>query len=92
MSTYLEAGVSVVDSADILEIEDRYVYEATFSYKDFDILKRLSKTEGFDLDNVVYQDTIKVDILVNEELGSKLVEWFPLTSFEVQGTRRIYRR
>lgn len=92
MSTYLETGVQVVDSADILEIETRYIYQAHFSYKDFDVLKRLAKTEGFALENVVYEEDIQVDILADELTGTKLTEYFPSTSFEVNGTKRIYRR
>ena len=41
MSTYIEAGVNVIDHADIVEIAERYIYHASLTYSEFDTLKRL---------------------------------------------------
>ena len=38
MSTYIEAGVNVIDHADIVEIAERYIYHASLTYSEFDTL------------------------------------------------------
>ena len=40
MSTYIEAGVNVIDHADIVEIAERYIYHASLTYSEFATLKR----------------------------------------------------
>lgn len=92
MSTYLETGVQVVDSADLVEIKNVYVYRLELTYSQFDELKHLSKLEAFSLENVSYNDTIKVDVLAPEEMSSKLVDLFPHANLEVVGTKTIYQR
>lgn len=92
MSTYLETGVAVVDSADLVEMKQVYVYHLELSYSQFDELKHLSKVESFSLENVSYEDTIKVDVLANEEQGETLVSKFPHAHLEVVGTKIIYQR
>ena len=92
MSTYIEAGVNVIDHADIVEIAERYVYHASLTYSEFDTLKRLIKREDFSLENLIYGDKIDVDILCREDDASKLTEWFPNCPIEVIGKKRTYRR
>ena len=92
MSTYIEAGVNVIDHADIVEIAERYIYHASLTYSEFDTLKRLIKREDFGLENLIYGDKIDVDILCNEDDASKLTEWFPNCPIEVIGKKRTYRR
>ena len=92
MSTYIEAGVNVIDHADIVEIAERYIYHASFTYSEFDTLKRLIKREDFGLENLIYGDKIDVDILCREDDASKLTEWFPNCPIEVIGKKRTYRR
>ena len=92
MSTYIEAGVNVIDHADIVEIAERYIYHASFTYSEFYTLKRLIKREDFSLENLIYGDKIDVDILCREDDASKLTEWFPNCPIEVIGKKRTYRR
>lgn len=92
MSTYIEAGVNVIDHADIVEIAERYIYHASLTYSEFDTLKRLIKREDFSLENLIYGDKIDVDILCSEDDASKLTEWFPNCPIEVIGKKRTYRR
>lgn len=92
MSTYLETGVQVVESADLLEIEQVYVYRLELTYSQFDELKHLAKMNSFSLENVQYEDTIKVDVLAPEEVGETLVNHFPHSHLEVVGTKTIYHR
>lgn len=92
MSTYIEAGVNVIDHADIVEIAERYIYHASLTYSEFDTLKRLIKREDFSLENLIYGDKIDVDILCREDDASKLTEWFPNCPIEVIGKKRTYRR
>ena len=92
MSTYIEAGVNVIDHADIVEIAERYIYHASLTYSEFDTLKRLIKREDFSLENLIYGDKIDVDILCREDDASKLTEWFPNCPIEVIGKNRTYRR
>ena len=92
MSTYIEAGVNVIDHADIVEIAERYIYHASLTYSEFDTLKRLIKREDFGLENLIYGDKIDVDILCREDDASKLTEWFPNCPIEVIGKKRTYRR
>ena len=92
MSTYIEAGVNVIDHADIVEIAERYIYHASLTYSEFNTLKRLIKREDFSLENLIYGDKIDVDILCREDDASKLTEWFPNCPIEVIGKKRTYRR
>lgn len=92
MSTYLETGVQVVESADIVDIIERYVYKMNMSYKDYDNLQRLVKKSTFSLENVVYEDTIKVDILADEKYGEELANMFPQATLEVYGTKKVYKK
>lgn len=92
MSTYIEAGVNVIDHADIVEIAERYIYHASLTYSEFDTLKRLIKREDFGLENLIYGDKIDVDILCSEDDVSKLTQWFPNCPIEVIGKKRTYRR
>lgn len=92
MSTYLETGVQVVESADLVNIAQVYVYRIELSYAQFDELKHLSKVKSFSLENVSYEDTIKVDVLAPEEMGETLVSTFPHAHLEVVGTKTIYQR
>ena len=92
MSTYLETGVQVINSADIVEISNRYGYKMTMSYKDFDELKRLGKMWGFSFENIKYEDKISLDVLGDENAGEKLANAFPHASIELIGSRKVYRR
>ncbi len=92
MSTYLEAGVQVVESADLLNIHQVYIYRLELSYSQFEELKHLAKMNSFSLENVAYEDTIKVDVLAPEEFGEELVNQFPHAHLEVVGTKTIYLR
>lgn len=92
MSTYLETGVKVIESADLVEIDSKYVYHMCLSYSEFDALKSLSKKLQFSFENVTYEDKINVDVLANEGFGEELVNYFPHASIEVMGTKKIYRR
>ena len=92
MSTYLETGVQVINSADIVEISNLYGYKMSLSYKEFEELKRLGKTWGFSFENIQYEDKIIVDVLGNEDSGEKLANAFPHASIELIGKRKTYRR
>ena len=92
MSTYLEAGVNVINSSDIVTIENKYVYNVTLTYKEFEELKRLSKKLQFSFENVMYEDRIKVDVLAEDNFGEILVNYFPHASIEVMGNKKVYRR
>ena len=92
MSTYLETGVQVVDGADLLNVHQVYVYRLELTYSQFDELKHLAKMDSFSLENVQYEDTIKVDVLAPEEVGNLLVNNFPHARLEVVGTKTIYQR
>ena len=92
MSTYLESGVQVINSADIMEISELYGYKMVMSYKEFEALKRLGKMWGFSFENIKYEDKISVDVLGNEDAGEKLANAFPHSSIELIGKRKVYRR
>ena len=92
MSTYLETGVNVINNADIVTIETKYVYHMSFSYKEFDQFKALAKKLQFSFENVSYQDRINVDVLANENSGTELTNYFPHASLEVMGLKKVYRR
>ena len=92
MSTYLETGVQVINSADIVEISELYGYKMTMSYKEFDELKRLGKLWGFSFENIQYEDKINVDVLGNEDAGEKLANAFPKSNIELIGRKKVYRR
>lgn len=92
MSTYLETGVQVINSADIVEISNKYGYKMILSYKEFDELKRLGKSWGFSFENIKYEDKISVDVLGDEESGERLANSFPHANIELIGKRKVYRR
>ena len=92
MSTYLETGVETISRADLLEIENRYIYHCKMSYKDFDEFKRLERKFDFSLENIVYEDKISVDVLAKDTIGEELSNLFPNMSIEVHGMKRVYRR
>ena len=92
MSTYLETGVQVINSSDIVEIKDLYCYKMEMSYKEFEKLKRLGKMWGFSFENIQYEDKISVDVLGEEDAGEKLANAFPHESIELIGKRKVYRR
>lgn len=92
MSTYLETGVNALNSADLVSIEQKYIYRMNLSYKDFDELKRLSKKLQFSFENVTYNDRINVDVLADENSGEQLANLFPHSSIEVMGKKKVYSR
>ena len=92
MSTYLETGVQVINSADIVEISNKYGYKMVLSYKEFDELKRLGKSWGFSFENIKYEDKISVDVLGDEDSGERLANAFPHANIELIGNRKVYRR
>lgn len=92
MSTYLETGVNVLSSADIVTIESKYVYRMSFSYSEFDDFKALAKKLQFSFENVSYEDRINVDVLANEDSGEVLINYFPHAPIEVMGMKKVYRR
>ena len=92
MSTYLETGVQVINSADIVEILNKYGYKIVLSYKEFDELKRLGKSWGFSFENIKYEDKISVEVLGDEESGERLANSFPHANIELIGKRKVYRR
>ena len=92
MSTYLETGVQVINTADIVSIENKYGYKMTLSYKEFDELKRLVKMWGFSFENVKYEDKISLEVLGDEDVGEKLANAFPHSNIELIGNRKVYRR
>ena len=92
MSTYLEAGVQVINAADVVEISNLYAYKMVMSYKEFENLKRLGKIWGFSFENIKYEDKISVDVLGGEDAGEKLANTFPHENIELIGKRKVYRR
>ena len=92
MSTYLETGVQVINSAYIVEISNKYGYKMVLSYKEFDELKRLGKSRGFSFENIKYEDKISVDVLGDEDSGERLANSFPHANIELIGKRKVYRR
>ena len=92
MSTYLETGVNAISSADIVTIENKYVYKMSLTYSEFEEFKRLSKKLQFSFENVMYNDRINVDVLAEENSGEELSNYFPHASIEVMGMKKVYRR
>ena len=92
MSTYLETGVNVISSADIVEIDTKYVYRLSLSYSEFDEFKRIAKKLLFSFENVSYEDKINVDVLVNENDETQLVNYFPHSSIDFMGKKKVYRK
>lgn len=92
MSTYLETGVNVLANADVVTIENKYIYHMSLSYRDFEELKHLSRKLQFSFENVMYEDRINVDVLAEENSGEELANYFPNSSIEVMGTKKVYRR
>ena len=92
MSTYLETGVQVINSADIVEIENKYIYRMTLSYPEYDELQRLGKRWGFSIENTKFEDKISVDVLADEGYAEQLADAFPHAAIEVSGKRKVYRR
>ena len=90
MSTYIEAGVRVLDSSDILLIKTKYVYNLRLSYKDFDTLKRVMKKEDISLENVRYEDKINVDLLADSDIAEQLTNMFPNIELTVMGLKKVY--
>lgn len=92
MSTYLETGVQTLNSADIVEIQNKYAYKVTLSYKEFEELKRVGRIWGFSFENVQYEDKISVEVLGDEDAGEKLANAFPRANIELIGNMKVYRR
>ncbi len=92
MSTYLETGVNVLANADVVTIENKFIYHMSLSYRDFEELKHLSRKLQFSFENVMYEDRINVDVLAEENSGEELANYFPNASIEVMGTKKVYRR
>lgn len=92
MSTYLETGVEVIRTCDLVNIENKFIYHMELTYSEFDCLKRLIKQTSMFLENIVYSDTISLDILCDENDGTLLTEWFPKSPIEVNGNKKVYRR
>ena len=92
MSTYIEAGAMVIDSADTLLIEKKYVYHMEIDYKDFDHLKRLANNLSYILENIVYETKISLDVIANPDSMTELINNFPNASIEVYGEKKIYRK
>jgi len=92
MSTYLETGVNVLANADVVAIENKYIYHMSLSYRDFEELKHLSRKLQFSFENVMYEDRINVDVLAEENSGEELANYFHNASIEVMGTKKVYRR
>ena len=92
MSTYLEAGVQAINAADVVEIEEKYVFKVSLSYKEFDELKRHGKVWGFSIENIKYEDKINVEVLGGDDAGETLSNAFPHASIELMGKRKVYRR
>lgn len=92
MSTYIESGAQTIESADLVTIIDNYVYHVEISYKDFDELKRIARKESFSLENVSYEDKIKLDVIASESSGTLLANLFPHATIDVYGKRKSYRR
>lgn len=92
LSTYVEAMNVAIEGADIYEIECRYVYQVNLSYREFEILKRIAINEGFTLDNVRFEDKIKVDVFSKTDDVTSLINNFPNADIEVFGTRKVYVR
>lgn len=92
MSTYLETGVNVLANADVVTIENKYIYHMSLSYRDFEELKHLSRKLQFSFENVMYEDRINVDVLAEENSGEELANYFHNASIEVMGTKKVYRR
>lgn len=92
MSTYLETGVQTLNSVDIVEIQNKYAYKVTLSYKEFEELKRAGRIWGFSFENVQYEDKISVEVLGDEDAGEKLANAFPRANIELIGNMKVYRR
>ena len=90
MSTYLETGVNVLSSADIVTIETKYVYRLSLTYAEFDEFKRIAKKLLFSFENVSYEDKINVDVLINEGDETQLVNYFPHSSIDFMGQKKVY--
>ena len=92
MSTYLESGVNVINNADLVSIENKYVYRLNLSYKEFDQLRVLAKKLQFSFENVSYEDRINVDVLTELDSADELINYFPHASIEFMGIKKVYRR
>lgn len=92
MSTYLEAGVEAINAADIVEISNRYIYQMTLSYPEYDELQRFARKYSFSLENASFEDKIIVEVIAEEGSGEDLANAFPHANIEVLGTKKVYRR
>ena len=92
MSTYIEAGVQTIESADLVTIEKKYIYHVSLTYSEYEDLKRIAKLDSFSLENVEYNDKITCDVLGEESTGDLLGNSFPKASIEVHGMKNVYRR
>ncbi|MBQ0009453.1 MAG: YigZ family protein [Firmicutes bacterium] len=92
MSTYLETGVQVINSADIVTIENKFIYKMVLTYAEYDELQRMAKRWGFSIENAQYEDKISVDVLADEGFAEQLADAFPHAEIEVSGTKKNYRR
>ena len=92
MSTYLETGVETIAKADLLQIENRYVYRCRMSYKDFDEFKRLSNKFDISIVNTSYDEMVSIEILTKDDIVETILNYFPHMTIEVDGIKRIYVR
>lgn len=92
MSTYLETGVQTIQNADLLQIENRYVYSCKMSYKDFEDFKQFARKNDYEIENISYGEDVTLDILLKDDNSEDLSNYFPHISIEVNGLRKIYIR
>lgn len=92
MSTYLETGVETISRADLLQIENRYVYSCKMSYKDFEDFKHFSKKNNYEFENISYGENVTLDVLLKDNLIEEISNQFPQISIEVNGMKKIYIR
>ncbi len=90
MGAYLEAGVRVLNSSVLSIISNKYVYKAAMSYKDFDTLRRVMKKEDISFENILYENTISVDILMEESVAKEVSNLFPHIELALYGSRKVY--
>lgn len=90
LATYLEVANDAIKAGEIVPFENRYVYQAELSYRDFELLKKFLNNYSAILDNIVYSEKVTLEILSSEEEVRQIVNNFPKLAINLIGSRIVY--
>ena len=76
MKAYRNCAVSTLDKVTRYEIINAHVYKIEAGYQEFDPLKKLQKKSGYSLDNVSYNEKIKLNVLSKNKLDKNFFVLF----------------